>query len=330
MGITGLNILFKKYIPDIKQTRNLNYYKGSTIGIDTSILLYKYIHISNKNNSQENTFIVNFINKIVLFFNHGIMPIFCFDGIPPEEKQHVLNKRYEQKEKLKKKIELHILNGNIEEAEKIKNQLIYVSKDQKAKLIELFNIIKIPYIIAEGEAEELCAYLQKNKIINYTLTEDSDSLVFGCSNILKTTKDKYTYVEYNLNDILFHLKISYFQFIDLCILLGCDYCPSIHRLGPVNGYNIIKKYNNIENFIENNKDYVIPQNFNYKKARQLFTVNTNAKINLKKNIREIQYHDQDKLINYLTNLDFTNKYANILNNKLIASIKNYLSLDNDI
>ncbi|SVE46032.1 uncharacterized protein METZ01_LOCUS498886, partial [marine metagenome] len=195
------------------------------------------------------------------------MPIYCFDGIPPPEKNEVLRKRYEHKEKIKKKIEDLKEEGNKEHADKLKNQVVYVSKEHKKKLFELFELLGIPCIKAEGEAEELCAYLQKENIANFTLTEDTDSLVFGCSSILKSSPDKNMYLEYNLRDILFNLNLSYNQFIDMCILLGCDYCPSIYRLGPINGYKIIKEHRTIENSMESiTKNYTVPENFNYQKA----------------------------------------------------------------
>ena len=41
------------------------------------------------------------------------------------------------------------------------------------------------------------------------------------------------------------------QFIDFCILCGCDYTCKIHRLGFTTAYKSLKKYENIEEIIEN-------------------------------------------------------------------------------
>lgn len=40
------------------------------------------------------------------------------------------------------------------------------------------------------------------------------------------------------------------QFIDLCILLGCDYCESIRGIGPKRAYDLVKQYKNIEEIIK--------------------------------------------------------------------------------
>ena len=328
MGISGLNILLKKLIPKHQETKKLTYYKGSVIGIDTSIYLYKYIHAGIKNDSPKNTYIVNFINKIILYLNNGILPVFCFDGVPPTEKEHVLKKRHDNKEKLKKRIEDATKAGDYNTVQKLKKQLLYVSREQKKQLYMLFDTINIPYIQAEGEAEELCAYLQKKDIINFTLTEDTDSLVFGCNRVLRSTNDKNTVKEYNLIDILYSLKITYSQFIDICILSGCDYCPSIYKLGPINSYNLIKENGTIENSMDTIcKKYNVPEDFNYKRARQLFTENKNqnserilSKITSK---RLIECYEENKIINFLNNLDFSYKYSNIICNRLKNAIENY-------
>lgn len=41
------------------------------------------------------------------------------------------------------------------------------------------------------------------------------------------------------------------QFIDLCILLGCDYCDSIRGIGPKKAVELINKHKCIEKIIEN-------------------------------------------------------------------------------
>lgn len=39
------------------------------------------------------------------------------------------------------------------------------------------------------------------------------------------------------------------QFIDLCILCGCDYTGKIINIGPMKAYDYIRKYGTIEKII---------------------------------------------------------------------------------
>lgn len=60
--------------------------------------------------------------------------------------------------------------------------------------------------------------------------------------------------------------------IDLCILLGCDYVPSIRGIGPKRAIELIRQYKNIEGVLEkiDSKKYGIPDNWEYDEARKLF------------------------------------------------------------
>lgn len=66
--------------------------------------------------------------------------------------------------------------------------------------------------------------------------------------------------------------MSYFQFIDLCILLGCDYCPSIRGIGPKRAIELLQKHKTIENLLEklDKSKYQIPEEWGYQEARKLF------------------------------------------------------------
>ena len=66
--------------------------------------------------------------------------------------------------------------------------------------------------------------------------------------------------------------MNLFKFIDLCILMGCDYCDTIKGIGPKRAIELIQKHKSIENIIENldTKKYSIPENWMFKEARELF------------------------------------------------------------
>ena len=81
------------------------------------------------------------------------------------------------------------------------------------------------------------------------------------------------------------LGLTMDEFIDLCILSGCDYVKSIEGLGPNTAYKLIKDYKNIEAILKHlesvnaekvkegkNPKYVLPppEAFNYIAARNEF------------------------------------------------------------
>lgn len=53
------------------------------------------------------------------------------------------------------------------------------------------------------------------------------------------------------------------QFIDICILCGCDYCGTIRGIGPKTAYKLITQHKTLEKVIESldKSKYTIPDPF---------------------------------------------------------------------
>ncbi len=109
-----------------------------------------------------------------------------------------------------------------------------------------------------------------------------DCLTFGCPILLRgfTNKDEPV-TEIKLDIVLKELEMSMEEFIDLCILCGCDYCDNIEGIGSIKAFKYLKENKNIEGVIDfcqiYNKDpkkkkkYLCPEeNFDYDEARKLF------------------------------------------------------------
>ena len=78
---------------------------------------------------------------------------------------------------------------------------------------------------------------------------------------------------HNLLKVLEGMEMSMEQFIDLCILLGCDYCEKIRGMGPKSAIKLIQEHKTIEGVVEKvkgDKKYTVPENWPFKEARRLF------------------------------------------------------------
>jgi flap endonuclease-1 len=144
----------------------------------------------------------------------------------------------------------------------------------------------VPCLQAPEEADPQCAFLSKLNLVDYVATEDMDLLTFGSKILLKNFMKRGMY-KVTLDDILKDGKITMDQFIDICILLGCDYTDTIDGIGPKRAWDLIKKYGSIEELISQekkiiNNDYKLPDNFRYVEAREYF-----------KNPRHIEVSDTD-------------------------------------
>jgi flap endonuclease-1 len=305
MGIKSFNVIIKKYIKDGINKIHLSDLSNKTVAIDTSIYLYRFLY---DNGNYLKSF-SRFINKLLLY---RITPIFIFDGKPPKEKSGILNDRRKQKQILLNKLEiLDVLknditnntanidetkaantdeynniierydNFNMSELEteihKVSKRYIHVTSEHIQKCKELFDLIGISYITASSEAEILCSYLCKQGVVYGCISEDTDILANGGIRLFRNFSLTSNYItEYNLDIILTELGLNYIEFVDLCILCGCDYTTKINGIGPINACKLILKYHTIEEIIlqeiENKEKYTMPDNFNFNSARELFMV----------------------------------------------------------
>ena len=297
MGIRGLNTFIKKICPEAIINCNIEKYNGKKFGIDASILLYKYRHISNLDENLTNSHIIGFLNRIKYYKNCNIIPIFIFDGMPPEQKKITLKKRQNIKKKIYEKIEiLQDINPSSEiekeeinkEINKLSCQIINVTKNHVIDVKKLLNILEIDYYDAPDEAEKYCVYLQKNNIIDYIITDDTDVFTFGGINILKSTIKNYI-VEIDIKLLKEKLEYNNDKFIDFCILSGCDYLPYVPNLAINTVYTLFKKYNNIEDIIKLNK-YNFPEEYNNKELSEV-----------RKIFKEFNYEKPHELNNNLIN-----------------------------
>mmetsp|Transcript_39556 Transcript_39556/g.63470 ORF Transcript_39556/g.63470 Transcript_39556/m.63470 type:complete len:243 (-) Transcript_39556:165-893(-) len=61
---------------------------------------------------------------------------------------------------------------------------------------------------------------------------------------------KASVVRIQLDKVLSGLNLTMPQFVDFCILCGCDYCPTIRGVGPKTALSGIRKHGSIESLIE--------------------------------------------------------------------------------
>ena len=277
MGINGLNKFLMTCSQGGISEQNLAKYKEHTFAIDTSIFLYKFMY--------SGKFIDSFIQQIKKLRKFSITPIYIFDGAPPKEKQDTIEDRKIAREKILNKIEsiteqlsdINITEEDKKKLEKDKNivekRLITITRQDVINLKRTFDILGVKYIQANCEADLICCHLYKSGRVQGCISNDMDFLPSGCGLLLRNYNNSNIISEYNLKKILESLQISYDQFVDFCILCGCDYTIKIPKMGPKTSYNYIKKHNTIEEIIQNycgeGKKFELPNDFDYKMARAM-------------------------------------------------------------
>ena len=291
MGVKKLYKLIEKYAPNSIKIKKMSDYKGTKIAVDANIVLYQFmIAILNSkkdgltNEKGYNTSHYHIIfYKTISYLNNGIIPIYIFDGRPPEIKKNILIERQNLKYKAMKQLSK---TNTEEETIKYTKRIVNITEKHIDEIIELLEYMGIPYIRSQGEADSQCAALCLSGIVDGVASEDMDLLAFGTPVLLRDFSSKKKVREINLIKVLegfgfmdnkFNLN-PYDIFIELCILLKCDYCPVIKGIGPEKAYKLLKEHGSIKNIIKlisnnsNEYNFKIPNNFKsrYEDAKNYF------------------------------------------------------------
>ena len=328
MGIKNLNKFITKYSPSSTSEVDINQLKNTVIAVDAYNSLYQFltaIRASGKDFKTENgkitTHIYAILMKTISFLKKGITPIYVFDGKAPEIKNNTLEQRYNIKKLAQNELDKleaieTLSDDNIKKKKQLMQQtttLTLVQVDECKQILKLFGL---PYIDAPSEADPQLAYLIKENLVDYVISEDMDLLTFGCTKLIRNYGTKKNIKLINLEIILKDIKLSMKQFIDLCIMMGCDYSGTLNGIGMTRAYELLKKYKKIETILENIDENKISDNFNYQMARNTFMNSPIKSLNKKDLI--VNPSNVDKLLELIIDeYEFDDDYWN----KMLSFLK---------
>lgn len=305
MGIKNLHKFLLKYAPNCYEKKHLSEFSYQRIAIDISLYLYKYKALSGDKWMESFIYLISSLRKWnihCIFVYDNKAPIEKLkeqhrrrevrskqnDKILELEKELEAYKNGEKpSEKIKEIIQLGkvisllkkdnqsiILNHHVKMIEdKIKNMKsvnISITEQDLQLTRELFDILKIPYTTAISEAEAYCSYLSIHKKVDGVLSEDTDVLVYGSPLFLtKINTFDDTVICINHEKMLSELNMTKESFVDLCIMIGCDYNSNIPKIGLEKSFSFIKTYKNIDEIQEIKETKEI---LNHKRCRELFSI----------------------------------------------------------
>jgi len=171
------------------------------------------------------------------------------------------------------------LKGCISKKE-VQNLPIIPEYGKKAK--EIIEIMGFCHFQAEGEAECLCATMCCLGLVDAVLSEDTDVMAYGTPFLLsKLDLKTETIVVVSHEAILEGMNMEHEEFLDLCILLSCDYNERVKGyppdgkkykkptpIGAKKALCMIQEYRRLE-YIEEHLEDSDP--LNYRRCRELFT-----------------------------------------------------------
>lgn len=288
MGIKGLMKFLQEAAPkSVREIQSPQAYTGRLLAIDASMCLYQFLIMIREGSSgsyqnltneegQVTSHIIGMLTRTIRLMENGIKPVYVFDGKPPELKLEELRARREKREQATANLAQALVEGDAEQVLKASKGTTKVTKEQNEQTKKLLTLMGIPVVNAPSEAEATCAALCRDGKVYAAATEDADCLTFGTKtlvrNLMAAESQKKQILEVSLERALEQLNITMDQFIDFCILCGCDYTDTLKGVGPSTAIKLIVQHGSLEKVLEHIEKEKIPPNFRYEVAREFFKV----------------------------------------------------------
>jgi flap endonuclease-1 len=285
MGIKDLYKVICDTVPGAVKEDEIKNYFGRKIAIDASMSLYQFlISIRGADGAttltdsagEATSHILGMFYRTIRMLVNGIKPCYVFDGKPPTLKTGELARRSKRAKEAKEEFAAAKEEGDADEAAKQAKRTTRVSKEQADEVKRLMCLMGVPVVEAPCEAEAQCAALARAGLVWAVGTEDMDALTFGAPILLRhlnyAESRKEPILEIHLDRLLAGLGFTMDQFVDLSILLGCDYMDTIRGIGRVRALELMQRHRSMEQVLKtvDRTKHPVPESFPYEEVREMF------------------------------------------------------------
>jgi len=243
-----------------KKTVDLNHFSGKKVAIDAFNALYQFLATIRQadgtplmdSQGRITSHLSGILYRVSNMVEIGIKPVFVFDGEPPDFKKAEIEERRRIREEAEIKWKRALKLG-LKDAKKYAQQTSRIDEYILESSKRLLSLMGLPTVQAPSEGEAQASYMAKKGDVDFTVSQDYDSLLFGSPRLARNLTitgrrklpGKNVYVEIKpevieLEENLKKLGISREQLIDIALLIGTDYNEGVEGIGVKRAYRYIK------------------------------------------------------------------------------------------
>jgi len=243
---------------DIIESESISFseLKGKTIAVDAMSFLYQFLSSIRQpdgtplmdSRGRTTSHLSGIMYRTSKLIKLGIKPVYVFDGKPPELKFKEIMRRKERKAEAHELWDKAKREGKIELALKHAKRTSRFTPEMIDDSKKLLTFMGVPWIQAPSEGEAQCVYMCRKGDVWAVGSQDYDSILLGAPKLIKNLtfagasgdKNKNIEIIYT-GKILEKLNMTREQLIDVAILVGTDFNPGVHGIGPKKALKIVSE-----------------------------------------------------------------------------------------
>ena len=178
----------------------------------------------------------------------GVLPLWVFDGKPPERKAGTIRHRIQAKEKAEAEWQQALAAGDLETARRKAAQTSRLTRPMVDELVELLHALGVPTVQAPSEGEAQAAVMAARGAVWAVGSEDYDSLLFGAPRLVRGLAARPRGGSspgaqlIDREELLASLGISGDELILVGVLVGTDFNDGARGFGPKKALKLAQQH----------------------------------------------------------------------------------------
>ena len=228
---------------------------GSVVAIDAHNWLYRYLTTTVKftgssayttGGGEEVANLIGTVQGLPKFLEHGMTPLFVFDGGTTELKADEVAERREQRERYEDDLETAREEGaDAETIATLESRTQRLTETIRTTTRELLELLDVPVIEAPAEGEAQAAHMVRQGSVDYAGTEDYDALLLGAPLTLRQLTSKGDPELMDFEATLATHDLTWEQLVDAAILMGTDFNEGISGIGPKTAVKLLREHGDL-------------------------------------------------------------------------------------
>jgi flap endonuclease-1 len=229
---------------------------GRTLAVDGYNAVYQFLATIRQRDGQLFTdaagqvtsHLMGVFYRTTSLLKEGVLPVWVFDGKPPERKAGTIRQRIELKEKAEAQYQAALAAGDLETARRKAAQTSRLTRPMVEELKQLLAALGVPTVQAPSEGEAQASVMAAAGTVWGVGSEDYDSLLFGAPRLVRGLAARTrggTAPGAQLIDraeLLQALGISAEELILLGIVVGTDFNDGARGYGPKKALKLVQEH----------------------------------------------------------------------------------------
>ena len=229
---------------------------GRTLAVDGYNAVYQFLATIRQRDGQLFTdtqgrvtsHLMGVFYRTTSLLGEGVLPVWVFDGKPPDRKAGTIRQRVEAKERAEAQYQEALAAGDLATARRKAAQTSRLTRPMVEELVTLLGTLGVPTLQAPSEGEAQAAVMAAQGIVWGAASEDYDSLLFGAPRLVRGLAARSRGGKspgaqiVDRDELLARLGISGEELILIGILVGTDFNDGAAGYGPKKALKLVQEH----------------------------------------------------------------------------------------